>query len=232
MAARPLRPGYRTLSAEARVRLEERRSVFIGVAAPANDEPEAAGLLARIRAEFPDASHHVSAWIIGGEVQSQRYSDDGEPQGTAGVPVLDVLRRQELENAVIVVTRYFGGTLLGTGGLVRAYSRTASLAARAACPVAMMLSESFLVTMSYADYDRFRHQAARMGFTSSDPVFGMDVDVPVLARAGRAEELEALVADCTAGTGLIQPGPMRYVPEPIALQTDDEPEVPGWESRS
>lgn len=64
MAARPLRPGYRTLSAEARVRLEERRSVFIGVAAPAYDEPEAAGLLARIRAEFPDASHHVSAWIM------------------------------------------------------------------------------------------------------------------------------------------------------------------------
>ncbi|HEY5466273.1 MAG TPA: YigZ family protein, partial [Clostridia bacterium] len=132
MAVRPLRPGYRTLSAESRVRLEERRSVFIGVAAPANDETEASGLLARIRTEFPDAAHHVSAWIIGGGVQSQRYSDDGEPQGTAGVPVLDVLRRQELENAVIVVTRYFGGTLLGTGGLVRAYSRTASLAAKAA----------------------------------------------------------------------------------------------------
>jgi uncharacterized YigZ family protein len=219
-----MRPGFRTLSAYARIRLEERKSVFYGTAAPAASEKEAAELLARIRTEFPDASHHAYAWVIGGETRYQRYSDDGEPQGTAGMPVLDVLRKQDLENAVLIVTRYFGGTLLGAGGLVRAYGRSAALAARAAIPVEMRLSETFRVTMGYADYDRFRHMAVRAGFTLSEATFGMDVDVPVLARAGRQQELESLVADCTAGAGLILPGPMEYVPEPIVLPDEEDQE--------
>ena len=154
----------------------------------------------------------------------QRYSDDGEPQGTAGLPVLDVLRKQDLENAVLIVSRYFGGTLLGAGGLVRAYGKAAALAVRAAVPVQMTLSDSFRVILSYAEYDRFRHMAARAGFMLSDPSFGMDGDVPVRARAGRQQELESLVADCTAGAGLIMQGPMGYVPEPITLPDDDEQE--------
>jgi hypothetical protein len=107
---------------------------------------------------------------------------------------------------------------------VRAYTRTAAMAVRAAHPVEMVLSESFRIILSYPDFDRFRRQAARMGFSVGDPTFGVDVDVPVLARAGRAGELAALVADCTAGAGLIQPGPLVYVPEPIAQKADDEPE--------
>ncbi len=212
------------------MRLEERRSVFVALASPAGDEAAALALLAAARTEFPDASHHVYAWIIGGGTWLQRYSDDGEPQGTAGLPVLDVLRKQKLENAVIVVVRYFGGTLLGTGGLVHAYGRSASLAARAAVPVEMVLSESFRVTLAYPDYDRFRHQAVRAGYSMGDPAFGMDVDVPVLSRAGRAKELEALVAECTSGAGLIQPGPMEYIPEPIALPDEEETEGVPWEN--
>ena len=125
------RPVYRTLTVSSQVRFEVRRSIFIGLASPAPEEDAALALLADARKRYPDASHHVSAWVIGGETRLQRYSDDGEPQGTAGLPVLDVLRRQHLEDAVVVVVRYFGGTLLGTGGLVNAYGRAADLAVQA-----------------------------------------------------------------------------------------------------
>ncbi|MBP7401209.1 MAG: YigZ family protein [Clostridia bacterium] len=221
--ATPPNQGYRTLSVPSRVRLEARKSVFTGLAAPAASEADALDLLAQARSEFPDASHHVYAWVIGGSMRMQRYSDDGEPQGTAGLPVLDVLRRQSLENAAIVVVRYFGGTLLGTGGLVHAYGRTASLAVREAGPVEMIPAESFRITLGYADYDRFRHQAGRLGYTLREPVFGLDVDIPVLVRAGRSEELVALVADCTSGSGLVLPGPVEYLQEPILLPDDTEP---------
>ncbi len=210
------RPSYITLAQPARVRMEERRSVFVAMAAPTAREEEALAMLAAAKTEFPDASHHVYAWVIGGAVRLQRYSDDGEPQGTAGLPVLDILRRQHIEDATIVVVRYFGGTLLGTGGLVHAYGQSASAAVAAAQPVRMTLSESFRVTLGYADYERFRHQAENAGFLLREAVYGMDVDIPVLIPAGRGNELEQLVADCTAGAGLLLPGPPAYVPSALA----------------
>lgn len=209
------RPSYITLARPARVRTEERRSVFIALAAPTAREEEALALLAAAKAEFPDASHHVYAWVIGGAVRLQRYSDDGEPQGTAGLPVLDILRRQAIEDATLVVVRYFGGTLLGTGGLVHAYGQAAAAAAAAAQPVRMTLSESYHVTLAYGDYERFCRQAEHAGFTLQEAVYGMDVDLPVLIPAGRGSELEQMVADCTAGAGLLLPGPPAYVSSPL-----------------
>ncbi len=212
------RPVYRTLTSPSQVRLEARRSIFIGLAAPAADEGVALALLADARKQYSDASHHVSAWVIGGETRFQRYSDDGEPQGTAGLPVLDVLRRQQLEDAVVVVVRYFGGILLGTGGLVHAYGRTAAMAVRESQPVEMTLSDTFRITVAYTDYDRFRHQAEQAGFLLREPSFGMDVEVPVLVKAGQGHRLETLLMDCTAGAGLIQPGPAEYVPTRIMTE--------------
>ena len=209
------RPVYRTLTVSSQVRFEVRRSIFIGLASPTPEEDAALALLADARKRYPDASHHVSAWVIGGETRLQRYSDDGEPQGTAGLPVLDVLRRQHLEDAVVVVVRYFGGTLLGTGGLVHAYGRAAALAVQESLPVEMTLSDTFQITIAYAEYDRFRHQAEQAGFLLREATFGMDVEVPVLVTAGQGPRLEALLMDCTAGAGLIQPGPAEYIPTRI-----------------
>lgn len=213
---------YRTLAGPAQVRLEARHSIFIGLSSPAPDESAALALLADARKRYPDASHHVSAWVIGGDNRLQRYSDDGEPQGTAGLPVLDVLRRQQLEDAAVVVVRYFGGTLLGTGGLVHAYGRAAAMAVRESQPVEMTLSDTYRITIAYAEYDRFRHQAEQAGFLLREATFGMDVEVPVLVKAGQGPQLEALLMDCTAGAGLIQPGSAEYVPTRILSEEISE----------
>ena len=115
-----MRDNYRTVASSSQIELEEKKSRFIAVCRPLVNEIEANAFVSGIRQEYPDATHHVYAWILGGETILQRYSDDGEPQGTAGIPVLDVLRKNGIDQAGIVVVRYFGGTLLGTGGLVHA----------------------------------------------------------------------------------------------------------------
>ena len=108
---------YVTLGGEGTATIEEKRSEFIGYAAHVQDETEAQSFVRRIKAKHHDARHNVYAYVLGDTVQ--RYSDDGEPQGTAGIPVLDVIRKSGVTDACIVVTRYFGGILLGAGGLVR-----------------------------------------------------------------------------------------------------------------
>ncbi len=125
-----MRMYYRTVAGPAQIELEEKKSRFIAACRPLTDESEANAFVNGIRQQYPDATHHVYAWILGGDNILQRFSDDGEPQGTAGLPVLDVLRKQNIDQAGIVVTRYFGGTLLGTGGLVHAYGRSAAMAWR------------------------------------------------------------------------------------------------------
>ena len=116
-----------TLLQAAEAQIEEKRSLFIGYAAPVRDIAEAQKLIAQRSAQFSDATHNVWAYYIDGGAQA-RYSDDGEPQGTAGIPVLNVLKMSDATDMCVVVTRYFGGTLLGAGGLVRAYSAAAKAA--------------------------------------------------------------------------------------------------------
>ena len=127
---------YKTVLQEAQDDFVEKRSRFIGYARPVSTEAEALAFIAEKKSKHWDASHNVYAYILrdGGVM---RYSDDGEPQGTAGIPVLDVLQKSGVTDVVVVATRYFGGILLGGGGLVRAYSHTASIALQAAGIVTM-----------------------------------------------------------------------------------------------
>ena len=127
---------YRTVSQEAKEEFTEKRSRFIGWIKPVKTEEEAIEYINAIKSQHWDAKHNVYAYSLR-EGQISRYSDDGEPQGTAGVPVLEVLTHSGVTDAVIVVTRYFGGILLGTGGLVRAYSHAASIALKSAGVVIM-----------------------------------------------------------------------------------------------
>ncbi len=123
---------FLTLRSPAEAELIEKRSRFIAYARPVESETEAAEILAAIRVEHRDATHHVYAYQIGRQNELQRSNDDGEPSGTAGRPVLDAIRQAGLQNSMVVVVRYFGGTLLGTGGLVRAYGQAAALGIAAA----------------------------------------------------------------------------------------------------
>lgn len=117
---------YFTIIKESCIQFEERKSVFIGHAKRVETEEEAKEFINKIKNEHKDATHNVYAYIVGENMLIQKCTDDGEPQGTAGVPVLDVIKKNGITDAAIVVTRYFGGVLLGTGGLVRAYSKGAS----------------------------------------------------------------------------------------------------------
>lgn len=209
-----MRERYHTIARQARIELEERKSRFIATCRPLASEQEAQDLVLGQRAEFPDASHHVYAWILGGDMNLQRYSDDGEPQGTAGLPVLDAMRRQGIDQAGIVVTRYFGGTLLGTGGLSRAYGLAAARALAAAGPVENLLCRQYRVTSSYGDVDRLRHAWRQHGWWIGESRFAIDVEIQVAVPVQAAEEFARLCADLTQGGALLEPDGLDYRPLP------------------
>lgn len=179
-------------------RFEEKKSVFIGAAAPVSSEEEAAEFVAQRRKAFPDARHHVWAYILS-EGRSARYSDDGEPQGTGGLPMLEVLKKSGVENTVAVVTRYFGGVLLGTGGLTRAYSKGAQIALAAAGIVTYYPLSVYELRCDYADYQKIQKElaAAPCRIDSSD--FGENVCLVVEIRSNAAEALIDSLTDLTGG---------------------------------
>lgn len=145
---------YTTLEGEGEAEFTEKRSVFIGHAAPVRSEEEAQAFVKKYKNQYMDARHNVWAYLMKGEIVA-RYSDDGEPQGTAGVPVLDTIRKSGVTDAAVVVTRYFGGILLGAGGLVRAYSHTARLALEAAHIITYERYTELELRCSYSDYQRY-----------------------------------------------------------------------------
>lgn len=162
---------YITVKNEGMFEYEDRKSVFIGQAKPVSTEAEAVEFIASVKKKYPDARHHVYAYVLR-ENQTMRFSDDHEPQGTAGMPVLDAIRKRGCTDVVIVVTRYFGGTLLGTGGLVHAYSASAVGALNAAQIVVYDIYAELSITCSYSDYQkilptlserRFRDEATEYG---------------------------------------------------------------------
>lgn len=145
---------YTTLRTMGEDSFEEKRSLFIGAAAPVRTEEEALAFIAARKKQYADATHNVFAYHMKGGILS-RYSDDGEPQGTAGLPILNVLKNKEFMNVVAVVTRYFGGIKLGGGGLVRAYSEACAGAAEIAKVTECVLCAEFLIEFTYENYKKF-----------------------------------------------------------------------------
>ena len=159
-----------TLCREASAEFEEKKSVFIGHARPVKTEEEALAFVKQKKAEYADARHNVWAYRLRGDI-TVRCSDDGEPQGSAGVPVLDALRKSGVSDAVLVVTRYFGGILLGAGGLVRAYSHTAKLAIDAAGIAVFEEFTSFRLNCGYSEYQRYLAELPKFGAMIDDTQF-------------------------------------------------------------
>ena len=148
-----LMESYTTILNEAKFEYEDRKSVFISTAAPIKNEDEALAFIAYVKKKYPDARHHVYAYVLR-ENSIMRFSDDREPQGTAGMPTLDAIRKNGCTDVVIVTIRYFGGTLLGTGGLVRAYSSEATGALNNAQIITYDLYTTFSVNLGYSDYQK------------------------------------------------------------------------------
>lgn len=184
-----------TIAAPAQAEFTEKKSRFIGYISPAADEQAAQAFLQEIRARHRDATHNCYAWQAGANAEFQRSSDDGEPSGTAGRPILEVIRGAGLTNVVIVVTRYFGGILLGTGGLVRAYTQAAQQAVQAAELVRLVPARSLALSLTYADWPRLEPLLAGLGCRVEDVRFTDKVDVRLLAPLAASEGLPARLAD-------------------------------------
>lgn len=140
---------YYTIKDEASFQFEEKKSIFISNIKRVYTEEEAKEFIQRIKNQYKDARHNVYAYSLGEKMNIQRYSDDGEPQGTAGIPMLEVIKKSGITDVAIVVTRYFGGILLGTGGLARAYSKGASSAIKEGKIVLRVMGKALSVTVNY-----------------------------------------------------------------------------------
>ena len=165
----------------------EKKSRFIANIFPVKTEEEALEKITAMRKKYYDARHNCFAYIIGENRETERCSDDGEPSGTAGRPMLDVLLREDIHNVAVVVTRYFGGTLLGTGGLVRAYTAAASGALQSAELVTMRLVVDCSVRLPYALFEQAQRVVSASGAKLSDPVFDDAVTLQWRMPAGTGE---------------------------------------------
>ncbi len=183
---------YKTLRQEAADEVIINKSRFIGYARPCETEEEALAFLQKIRTKHKDATHNCYAYVIGKNAGIMRYSDDGEPGGTAGLPMMEVLKAQGVVNCCVVVTRYFGGILLGAGGLVRAYTQGAVIALKAAQVVVMEPSQRYLCEVAYPLWDRVTHALKTMPVQLVSSEFTTAVGFTLLVRE---KDAEAMIAD-------------------------------------
>ncbi|GAA1147158.1 IMPACT family protein [Ornithinicoccus hortensis] len=202
---------YATLAAPVVASVEDRRSVFECWLRRADDEAAARAVVQEARQTHWDARHHCSAFLLGPAGEVARSSDDGEPSGTAGLPMLEVLRHGGLSDVVAVVTRWFGGTLLGTGGLVRAYSEAVRAALDGAVPLERELRRVARLDVDHAEAGRLEHELRSEGVVVADVRYAARVTLELAVPANREEEFTQLVARGTGGQGEVAWGSARWV---------------------
>ncbi len=203
--SRDMDDAYFTIRSESRVEIKVKDSRFIGETFLVSSSDDAASRLEAVRKREFAATHHCYAWQVGTDRgQLFKYSDDGEPSGTAGKPIYDVLIGSGLTNTLVVVTRYFGGTKLGTGGLTHAYSDAAKAVVDASGKAEHFLTTAFVLRMAFTYYDRWLRLQHRLGATVTDAQFGEDVLIELTIRNSRAEELRSGFIELTAGKGQIE----------------------------
>ena len=194
---------YKTIKERATFEYEDRKSVFIGDAMPVSTEAEALRFIETIKKKYPDARHHVYAYVLR-ENNTTRFTDDSEPQGTAGMPTLDVIRKNGCTDVVIVVTRYFGGTLLGTGGLVRAYTQAALGALNKGIPVVYDIYSTLKITVSYSDHGRICQALDEAGFVVDDTIFTANVELFGRIKASETQLLLARLTEITSARAQVE----------------------------
>ncbi|MDE7233896.1 MAG: YigZ family protein [Ruminiclostridium sp.] len=190
--------GYKTIGGSAEARFIEKKSEFIGYIRHTETEAEALAFLAEIRAMHRKATHNCYAYLLR-ENNISRHSDDGEPSGTAGAPIYEVLRREGLTDVTCVVTRYFGGILLGAGGLTRAYAQGAKLAVDAAELRCMDTARRIRLTLAYPLYGKIGKILSEFDVRTESEEFSAEVVLTAAVRAERAEQLKTALDDLSAG---------------------------------
>ena len=194
---------YTTIRKRSNFEYEDRKSVFIAEAMPVTTEAEAIQFIAAVKKTYPDAKHHVYAYVLR-ENSIMRFSDDREPQGTAGMPVLDVIRKNGCTDTVIVVIRYFGGTLLGTGGLVKAYTSAAIGALHASEIITYDIYTDLNVSVSYSDYQKILPLFADFDFRIHESRFADKIIILGRIKKKRYDEFSKKITETTSGRTSIE----------------------------
>ena len=188
-----------------------KRSRFIGHAAPVETEEEALRYIEEIRKKHAQATHNCYAYLVGERDQYQKQSDDGEPSGTAGKPILEVLKKQKLKNVAVVVTRYFGGIMLGAGGLVGAYTDAAVAGIQAAGPIVRKLHQEVHIEADYTWHGKIEHELRVSGILIKETQFADKVTVIAEPLAAEGEAFVAKMTDLTQGKCPIRLGDTVYI---------------------
>lgn len=194
---------YLTIRDSGKGEYEEKKSRFLGEAVPVSSEEEAAEYVAGVRKRYYDARHHCYAWVLGEGSERKKSADDGEPSGTAGQPILKVIEGSGCTNVLVIVTRYFGGTLLGTGGLVRSYTQAARAALEDAEKVRMCLCRQLEVTVEYSALDRLLYELRREGIEMGETEYGAQVTLHLTVESARAGQLIKTITALTSGGAVI-----------------------------
>lgn len=201
---------YKILYQEGQGEIVEKKSRFIAATRPVQTEEEAIAFIEEKKKQYWDASHNCSAYVIGERGQIQRCSDDGEPSQTAGRPMLDVLLGEEIRDICVVVTRYFGGTLLGTGGLVRAYSQAVQEGLAQSTIVEKHRGSRLEITTDYHGIGKLQYLAAQEGLTTLDTVYTEQVVMSLLVPAARVEAVTKQITEKTGGKAEIREAEVLY----------------------
>lgn len=198
---------YLSFAKTAEAEIEIKKSRFIGLAAPVASEDEAKALLTAVRERHAGARHNTYAYRVGLGTAVERASDDGEPGGTAGRPLLEILTRREVRNGILIVTRYFGGILLGAGGLLRAYSGAGVAAAEAAGMTRYSERRRLAITVDYPLWGKLEHEFGRRGLTVVGVEYAAQVTARILVPSDGVPGLTATVRDLSAGAaGVVDEG--------------------------
>ena len=178
---------------------EEKKSRFLAACYRIESEEEAVGLIEAVKKKYWDARHHCYAYIIGNNNEIKRFSDDGEPSGTAGKPILDVLDKSGIANCLIIVTRYFGGTLLGTGGLIRAYSEAAKSGIEASGIMEVKKGIQAQIDADYNSFGKIQYMCMERNIIITDTEYGENVHINMIIEESEYAHFQKAVADAFAG---------------------------------
>jgi len=202
---------YKTIYKYGCKEVEIKRSRFIGHAKPVQNEDEAIEFVNSIKSAHRDATHNVYAYILGERDEVQRYSDDGEPSGTAGVPVLNVIKNEGLKNVAVVVTRYFGGILLGAGGLIRAYVKSAKLGLEAATIVEKILFKSLYITVDYTIFGTVQNELLKNNYIIKNIEYTDKVILTVYVKYDERDDFIKHIINLTNAKSIIKEGNDLYL---------------------
>lgn len=191
---------YRTVHERGSDEFVVEKSTFIGHAMPIETEEEARAFIDEIKSKYKDATHNVWAYTVGESMNIQRYSDDGEPQGTAGIPTLEIIKKEDLRNVVVVVTRYFGGIKLGAGGLVRAYTKGAKIGLEAAKIVEKRPFVKVEIGCDYTLLGKIQNELSNKGYNIRDIEYTDVVNIIVYCEKEGVDSLKDLITELSSAT--------------------------------